>query len=150
MIFYSGFSVKIRKSKTRPAQAFMLFLLMSGCGNQIIPQAPAPDCGGAVQIGIYDDMTEILCGCDEAAGTQAKSRDILTCTFDQGPPLHFFYLGDSLSHQVQINNGATPFYSGPLFDPDEKNAIRAGAVEFTSTGTYTLTSRQLTVSLVVQ
>lgn len=112
--------------------------LASGCGNvgAALPSSPATCDTGAAAILVHEAALQIMCGCDESAGTIAGAGTPLTCTLPVNSTLTFLYAG-GMRNLHQIESVGTPaFPSSPLFDPSHEAPVRAHGVRFETIANY--------------
>jgi hypothetical protein len=123
------------------ARGFLLLgmLYASACGNigASLPSSPATCDSGAAAILVNDASLQILCGCDEAAGTLASAGSALTCTLPVNSTVNFIFAGGMRNlHQIE-SVGSPAFASSPIFDPSSEAPVRAHGVRFETLATYT-------------
>lgn len=120
-----------------PLLLVSLWGILSGCGTQTTTtfSATAPCASGTAQIAVYDGFLKIICGCNEAAGTQSIPPATLTCTIPVNTLFTFSYLGTLTTHQI-ISEGTPSFAASPLSNPLARSPIRTHTVELKTAGTY--------------
>lgn len=123
---------------------FALFLvaatLLSGCGAGAPYAARTTGCqSGSALVAVGDGFLEILCGCNEAAGTTVTST-ALTCTVNSGTTVVFQYVGPKLKHQIlSTTTGGQTFPHSPVSDPAVTPGVRSHAFRPSVAGTYSFT-----------
>lgn len=125
--------------KLRTVLPGLLILGAAACGPSESDPA-AKDTGGcsakAAQIGVGAGRLFIFCGCQEAAGTEARPPAVLTCTVPARTTVFFRYLATGATHQI-VSTGQPSFEPSPPSQSSLVGAANLFTVEFDQAGTYT-------------
>lgn len=119
----------------RPLAAAPFFLIGAVACDQTV-STPSTSCStGVAQIGIGDGYQEILCGCQETAGTILVAGNALTCTVSAGTTVLFVYIEGRQTRQI-IPSTAGAFNDSPVCDPGSPTPVHVHQVPFSTPGGY--------------